>query len=512
MGIVWMVSQALMPLAIGRAIDAITLDKDTQALLAWSGMLLALGVFQALSGLLRHRLAVFNWLAAAYRTIQVITRQAVRLGPTLPKRLTTGEVVSVGVADVSRIGDAMDIVARGSGSIVSIIMVATILLTTMPQLGIVVVIGIPVIIGLFAPLMRPFHRRQTHQRELTGELTTRAADIVGGLRVLRGIGGERMFGRRYREESQRVRAAGVRLAQAESVMDGAGILLPGLLMVVVVWLGAHYAASGEITGGQLLAFYGYSAFLVQPLETLGEAADRLTKAHIAARRIIRVLDLEPEFPGLGTREPAHGDLADPETGLVVRAERLTAIATADPHDAQTLADRLGGYADPAASFGDVPLDELADLRGRILVSINEDRLFTGVFHDEIGEAGIWAACAEDILESVGPDSTISEGGREFSGGQQQRLRLARALQSDPEVLILVEPTSAVDAHTEARIAERLGKHRNGQTTVVFTTSPLVLDKADHVVFVDEGLVEGTHRELLTTSPAYRAVVTRGEDS
>ncbi|MEO5873611.1 MAG: ABC transporter transmembrane domain-containing protein, partial [Streptosporangiaceae bacterium] len=186
MGTAWMVAQGLMPLAIGRAIDAGVIDKDSRELLIWSGVLLALGISQAVSGVLRHRLAVFNWLAAAYRTIQVITRQAVRLGPTLPQRLTTGEVVSVGVADVSRIGDAMDILARGSGAIVSIVMVAVILLTTMPQLGLVVVIGIPLIIGLFAPLMRPFHHRQTHQRELTGELTTRAADIVGGLRVLRG--------------------------------------------------------------------------------------------------------------------------------------------------------------------------------------------------------------------------------------------------------------------------------------------------------------------------------------
>ncbi|MFL6152166.1 MAG: ATP-binding cassette domain-containing protein, partial [Ornithinibacter sp.] len=185
--------------------------------------------------------------------------------------------------------------------------------------------------------------------------------------------------------------------------------------------------------------------------------------------------------------------------------------TADPREAQTLADRLGGYANPAASYGDVPLDELAGLRDRILVSINEDRLFTGVFHEEIGEAGIWAACAEDILEAVGSDSTISEGGREFSGGQQQRLRLARALQTDPEVLILVEPTSAVDAHTEARIAERLVAHRAGRTTVLVTASPLLLDRADSVVLVEGGRVTATgrHHDLLRSHPAYREIVLRG---
>jgi ABC-type multidrug transport system fused ATPase/permease subunit len=108
---------------------------------------------------------------------------------------------------------------------------------------------------------------------------------------------------------------------------------------------------------------------------------------------------------------------------------------------------------------------------------------------------------------------VAEAGREFSGGQQQRLRLARALLADPEVLILVEPTSAVDAHSEARIAERLAAARAGRTTLICTTSPLVLDRAQHVIHVEDGRVsaEGTHRQLLDCSPAYAATVTRGEN-
>ena len=122
---------------------------------------------------------------------------------------------------------------------------------------------------------------------------------------------------------------------------------------------------------------------------------------------------------------------------------------------------------------------------------------------------------EDILEAQpgGLDSVVAERGREFSGGQQQRLRLVRALLADPPVLVLVEPTSAVDAHTEARIADQLARARAGRTTVVCTTSPLMLDRADHVIYLEGGRVvaEGSHRELLDTAPAYAATVTRGED-
>jgi ABC-type multidrug transport system fused ATPase/permease subunit len=165
---------------------------------------------------------------------------------------------------------------------------------------------------------------------------------------------------------------------------------------------------------------------------------------------------------------------------------------------------------------------LPAMRGAVLVADPGARLFSGPLREEIGggsdrrlREALHTACATDIVDELpsGLDDEIAEGGREFSGGQQQRLRLARALAADPEVLILVEPTSAVDAHTEARIAGRLAEHRTGRTTVVCTTSPLVLDRADEVAFVDAGRVTaaGPHRELLATVPRYAATVTREDE-
>ena len=115
MGVVWMVSQALMPAAIGRAIDAGIIPGDGGALALWTGILFGLGVVQAVAGILRHRLVVLNWLSAAYRTVQVTVRHAGHLGATLPKRLAAGEVVSIGTADISHIGNAVDITARAAG-------------------------------------------------------------------------------------------------------------------------------------------------------------------------------------------------------------------------------------------------------------------------------------------------------------------------------------------------------------------------------------------------------------
>src|SRR5262249_49012134 len=157
-------------------------------------------------------------------------------------------------ADIARIGDALDITARLTGAVVTITVVGVIMCGTSLTLGLVVLIGVPLLLAAIGPLLKPLHHRQHRYRDQQTELTERATDIVAGLRVLRGIGGEASFLRRYREESQRVRGAGVRVAQVESLLESAEILLPGLFVVTVVWLGARMAITGQITPGQLVAF------------------------------------------------------------------------------------------------------------------------------------------------------------------------------------------------------------------------------------------------------------------
>src|SRR6266545_4793130 len=384
--------------------------------------------------------------------------------------VATGEVVSVGTSDIAQIGNAMDITARGAGALVALVTVTVIMLRTSLPLGLVVLVGVPVLMSVVGLLLRPLHTRQQAYRDLSGKLTGRATDIVAGLRVLRGVGGEAAFAARYRAQSQQVRNAGVRVARVDSVLQGFQILLPGSFVVLVTWLGARFALDGRITAGQLV---------------------------------------------------------DPESGVVIRPGLLAAIAAATPEEAAAIADRLGRYTESAARLSGVPLRQLATaaVREGILVADNDARLFSGPLRAEVDPrdtddrdalaAALHTASAEDIIAALpdGLDTPVVERGREFSGGQQQRLRLVRALLADAPILVLVEPTSAVDAHTEARIAQRLGAARSGRTTVVCTTSPLLLDRADHVLYVEGGRVraEGTHRELLDRSPAYAATVTRGEE-
>ncbi len=532
-GSLWMVAQAIMPALLGKAIDAGVRDRDLDQLWLWSGLLLAIGVLQAGAGIARHRFAVTNWLTAAYRTVQVVSRHVVRLGATFPRKVSTGEVVSIGSSDLNHVGNAIEVSGRGVGAIAAFLVVAVILVRTSVVLGVVVLVGVPLLLVVLGPLLRPLQRRNMAQREMMGELNTLASDIVGGLRVLRGIGGEQVFHRRYAEESQRVRAAGVRVAKLQSVLDALQVFLPGLFVVIVVWLGARFAVQGSISPGELVAFYGYSAFLMIPLRTGTEVANKLIRAMVAGERVCRVLSVQPEATDLALRRPptdqgqapSTSDLVDVRSGLRVPQGRFLAVVSERPEESAAVADRLGRFAEgPVLWDGtDVSVMDRAAFRRAVVVSDAGATLFSGRLREELDptgtatDAALWSAIetasAEDVVQALdgGLDARVEERGREFSGGQRQRLVLARALAHDPDVLVLVEPTSAVDAHTEARIASRLAAHRAGRTTVVVTASPLLLEHADEVALLVAGEVVavGTHADLLD-NPTYRRVVVRAD--
>ena len=265
-----------------------------------------------MAGILRHRMAVSNWITAASRIQQLVSRRAAYLGGDLPRQVATGEVVAVTANDVERIGSAFDVSCRFAGAIISFVTVAVILLLEQVTLGLVVVVGVPLVALAVFPLVRPLERRERTQRARFGEATAIAADTVAGLRVLRGIGGEEHFLRQFQAKSNEVRTAAVHTARVRSLLDALQVAMPGLFVIAVTWLGARLAVEGELSVGALVAFYGYTAFLVLPLRTITETAHRWTAARVAAGRTIALLSLERAMT-----EP------EPETGAAPYAHRST---------------------------------------------------------------------------------------------------------------------------------------------------------------------------------------------
>ena len=523
-GIVWMLAQAVAPLVIGRALDEGIAGRDLTALGRWVAALAVLGLVQAGAGILRHRVAVLNWLTASYRCNQLVARAVGNLGSSLTRQVTTGEIVSMVTSDTPQIGNALDISARLSGALVSFVAVALLLLDTSVLLGLVVLLGVPLLMTAVSPLLRPMHRRQAQQRAERGHLASLGTDTIAGLRVLRGMGGERAFFDRYAVQSQVVRRAGVQTGRVVSVVDAQQVLLPGIFVVLLTWLGARLAVSGDISIGDLVAFYGWAAFLVLPLRTFTEAADKVTRAHVGVSRLLRLLRAQPLLEwGLRDVWPSAGELVDAHTGLRVPRGDLMVVACTDADAGSRLADRLGRFVEGDVTVAGVPLRELTEdtVRSHVLVVDAESTLFGGRLRDELDPDGrhtdtevrraLAVADAEEIVEDLpeGLDTVVGERGRSLSGGQRQRIVLTRALLTNPDVLVLVEPTSAVDAHTEVRVAERLRAARNGLTTVVISASPLLLHATDHAALVvDDDVVAVGGRHDITQHPAFRAAIDR----
>ncbi|GGX16827.1 multidrug ABC transporter permease [Streptomyces chryseus] len=554
-----------LPLGVGLAVQAVV-DRSGRSLALAAGLIALLGAAVALGDTMLHRTAVTNWITAAARVQQLLARKTAELGSALTRRVAAGEVVAVSTGDVEKIGWFVEALSRFAAAALTLVVVCVGLLVYQPALGVVVAIGVPVLALAVLPLLPKATRRADAQRELAGKATELASDTVAGLRVLRGIGGEDLFLGRYRDASQQVRRAAVRSARMWALISAVQVLLPGLLLITIVVYGAKLTLDGRVTVGELVTVYSAVTLLLYPLRHFEEIAMAYSFSRPSAQRAARVLSLERTAPAPGDEAPARtpalvpdeppsGDLYDPATGLLAPAGLFTAVVCGDPDLAGRLAERLGGHATsdtaapdtatpdtatdadapggtpPSALLGGVALDDVALItaRGAVLVQDKDPVLLSGTLAEllDVPASGhvsaadaLDAAQCEDVLAALAQTSAdraddpmrtrITERGRSLSGGQRQRLALARSLVTDPEVLVLDEPTSAVDSHTEARVAAGVKRLRSGRTTVVFASSPLVLDQADQVVLVHEGEVAaaGTHRELLHTDPRYRAVVTR----
>ncbi|MFD9540280.1 ABC transporter transmembrane domain-containing protein [Streptomyces sp. NPDC060022] len=532
-----------LPLAVGVAVQAV-IERSGRGLALAGALIVALGILIAVGDTMLHRTAVTNWITAAARVQQLLARKTAELGSALTRRVAAGEVVAVSTGDVEKIGWFVEALSRFAAAATALVLISIGLILYLPSLGVLVAIAMPVLALTVLPLLPRATRRADLQREKAGKATELASDTVAGLRVLRGIGGEELFLTRYRRASQEVRKAAVRSARMWALISAIQVLLPGILLISLVWYGATLARDGRIDVGQLVTVYSAATLMLFPLRHFEEIAMAYSFSRPSAQRAVRVLSLRRSAqPSTIDAMSPEGDLYDPVSGLMAPRGLFTAVVCGDPDEAGRLAERLGGHAEtddasdpePSVLLGGVALDELPldSARAAVLVQDKDPVLLSGTLRELLdvpssgqvtAEDALAAAHCGDVLEALAQASVdtdgdpmrtrITERGRSLSGGQRQRLALARSLVTDPEALVLDEPTSAVDSHTEARVAAGIKQLRRGRTTVAFASSPLLLDLADRVVLVHSGTVVavGAHRELLRDEPRYRAVVTRETDA
>lgn len=575
--------QAIVPAFLGQALDAGIENGLNGRVWGIGALLLVLFVVYAVGDTMLSYFGVTAWMRTAFDVDRLVGRQISATGKDLSRQVSTGEVATIIASDADYLGKLIEYVPALLGAAASFLVVAVLMLRTSVSLGLIVILGMPLVAAIVTLVIRPLQKRQAVQREAQSAVTTITTDTVAGLRILRGIGGEDVFARRYRDASQELRRRGVEVASSQATLMTLQVLLPGLFAAIVVWVAARMAVAGSLTPGGLITFYGYTAYLSWPLWVFTSSVQDYTRAVVGARRLSRLLEVAPAAGSLVERlsldpaaaHPVSGDLVDTGSGLRLEEGRMTALVCPDPQVSADLAMRLGRFTDagPTVTLAGRPLTTmpLEQVRASVVVSGATAQLFTGTLREALDVRGgpdpqpagledlvraeterttgadvdqqvrpqereapgddrlieaIGIADAGDVLTSLseGLAGMITEKGRSLSGGQRQRVALARALLTEAPTLVLIEPTSALDSHTEARVAAQVHRARAGRTTVVVTASPLVLEACDEVVLLDSSgaeLLRSTHRELMAMArdghaqaADYRAVVSRamGEDA
>lgn len=539
------VCESLVPIFIGVIVDRAIGPGDGGALALWVAALAVL--FTVLTTVYRfgaRQLMLAIAMEAHTLRVEVAAKIMHPRGIRTDQR--AGDLLTVSTTDTDNTSYLLDYVPRVAGAVTATVVSAVALLVIDVRLGLAVLVGTPVVLLALQAGTPLITKRVTEQQERAAEATSLATDLVSGLRPLRGIGAEEAAAQRYREVSGRSLRAIVRAARTQGVYVAASTVCGALLACGIAILAGWFALNGRISAGELITVIGLAQFLMEPIGLLAIVPSWVAEARASADRVAVVLDADPLVPegveelaagapGLEVNALKYGTLDGVD--LVVRPGEFVGVAAHRAADGEALVKILSGRVAPEEYDGQILVGgrqlarvRLAQVRRTMLVEPHHTDLFTGTIRDNVTAgtppkdpterlAGVLAASAADQVLSAHPDGLehlVTERGASLSGGQRQRVALARALMARPPILVLHDPTTAVDAVTEHAIAQgvRALRHPPDETgpftTVVITSSPAMLAVTDRVVVIDGGRVvaEGAHAELAATDSNYNRAVLR----
>jgi ATP-binding cassette, subfamily B, bacterial len=458
----------------------------------------------------------------------------------------SGQLLSRAIADISTIRRFV-----GFGLIwflqivVTFIVVLVLMLQLDWELALVVVffmLPIAVFSNIFHSKYKLIARRL---QDMTGDLTTTIEEMATGVRIIKAFGRMPLMQRRFEEQASQIRTTSLAGIKARADLWTTINFLPNLSLVAVLLLGGVNVVQGRLTIGGLVAFMNYIFMLTWPMDALGWVLSMSEECQTASHRLNEVLDTRPEIsdrPRARTLERCGGRLEFRAVGFkypksdewILRDFNLAV----EPGETVGLVGRTGSgkttlaYLVPRlydVTEGNVLLDGvdvrdilLRSLRSHIGFAFEEPILFSASVHenlvmgrpidsDEELKRAIDVAQAGFVWDLPwGLETRVGEQGYTLSGGQRQRLALARAVLGRPPVLVLDDPLSSVDVHTEAMIEESLARVLEGVTGLLVVHRPSTLALADRVALVEGGTVAavGTHHELMRSNELYRALLSQ----
>ncbi|MFI9551963.1 ABC transporter transmembrane domain-containing protein [Nonomuraea endophytica] len=503
LAIVWQVGESAVPVVMGLAIDRALATGDEGQLVLWLGVLVALYVALTSAARLSLRLTAY-----AVQVLQHRLRGTLSTGVLHPvggtARAPDGGVVSVMTNDVARLSNAVILMIIPVSRITAIGFIAASLLATHWLLGLVVLFGAPVAVWLMGVLSERLSRDTREYQELLASTVGQASDLVAGYRVIKGVRAEAEATSRYRQASQETLVgAGRNAGLLGRFLVGAGVV-SGTFVAAVMGLAGWFAVDGQLSIGGLITTVGLTQALLPQIQAIANISiPNLAGARASSARVLDALrdNATTAGPDDATRREVTAlpelDVVVPSAsgpGVTIRVEpgELVGVRAGD----RTAARVVEALLDPRAEGGvEARLDgiaarELSPVEYRSLVTVAPHRatLFSGTLRDNVAviagapervDAAVRAAACDDFAADL--DLPVGEGGNRLSGGQRQRVALARALASDAPVLVLHDPTTAVDSVTEHTIAGRLRGVRAGRSTLLIASTPALLAACDRVV-------------------------------
>nr|WP_237531953.1 ABC transporter ATP-binding protein [Streptomyces sp. SID8352] len=491
--------EALVPVLIGVVIDRALAPGDRGALLGWLAVLA--GVFTVLS--LSYQRAAAAMVTVYGHGEHALRQRAVErlLDPRgLRGAPGTGEALALVSSDTYRVAGVSWSVVQQASTLTAILTASTALLLISVPLGLGVIVGTVLMLALMRRLSAPLEARGLAEQGSAARAGEVATDMITGLRVVIGMNARAEAARRYRAASRDSRDGAVAAARAVLAYGSLSRLLSGVFLAALATAAGLLALDGRLTIGRLVTVLGLAQYLQGALAHVGTFASNWAHKRASARRLGALIGRPPLIapgtalaPGTVPGTPLLRWNPPGTTGPVdVRPGERVGVVPRDAAHARELSDRLG-HRVPLAR-GELLLDgaDAVDLgpdrvRARIVAAPHHGTVFSGTLRSNVVPPGgdpdpavFRAALLDDVLDHVGGDlAEVGERGRRLSGGQRQRLLLARALHTRADLVVLDEPTTAVDPSTERRIAR--GLRDLPGTILLITTSPLLLAACDRVV-------------------------------
>jgi ATP-binding cassette, subfamily B, bacterial len=539
----------VIPFITKRVIDGPLRDGDRGALLPLAGLALAFGLAEAGMILVRRWVMTRSALGIETDLRNDLYAHLQRLPVSFHDRWQSGQLLSRATGDLATVRRFL-----GFGLVFLVVnatvlvVVETLLLLTYWPLGVLVALsGLPLTFGSLH-----FERRYAVEarrvQDLQGELATAAEEAAGGIRAIKSFGRRRLKLAEFSAGARTLRAAELRKIRVLALFWALIEVHPQAVLGVVVLVGAVAVAHGTLTLGTLVAFVSLFLLLVWPIESLGWILAQAQEADTAAERIYEVLDVPPSvtdrpdtrpvsitegrlrFEGVGFRYPGAAEPVLHGVDLEVAPGETVALVGATGSGKTTvtaLVPRLYDVTEGRVTIGGADVRDLplAQLRTLVATAFEDPTLFSASVRENL-TLGRSAASEPEVAEAIrvaqaefvydlpwGLDTRIGEQGLTLSGGQRQRLALARAVLGRPWLLVLDDPLSALDVHTEALVEEALRRVLARTTALVVAHRPSTVLLADRVALLAGGTIAaiGTHSELLETVPGYRALLAQESD-